>query len=368
MREGLPGGRSALLAALLAAFFWAAYYGFVLGLRGAVSPVAVITYPFLIGGAAFLARSAYRGELAAWVPLLVSPAQWARVLMFWGAQVGIVLLTLESAAVDASLLSLVGDAVATPLLVLVLFREGPERLRSPLFLAGLVLSTGGASLTILAGGALEPLSGLSIAVAPLVPVLVAGFYTGTARAARRAPVDALVGQAALAAAALGVPLALVLPAASGSLALPGPTAFGLLAATGLVSFFVAPRLFFAAIDRAGILLPALLMATIPIFTLGIAALLSGSVPPPLGLAGVPVAVVGAVLAVEGVAGRPGPPAGGGSPDPGRLTGRRPPRRRIPGASIVGGAGRAGRRGSANRARWRPAAGPRGRPGDPPRSP
>ncbi|MHB8352649.1 MAG: hypothetical protein ACYDFT_08210, partial [Thermoplasmata archaeon] len=290
MRARAPGGRAALGAALLAAFFWAAYYGFVLGLHGTVSPIAVITYPFLIGGAAFLLRSAYRGELRAWVPLFGSWAQWGRVFMFWGAQVGIVLLTLESAAVDAALLALVGDAVVTPLLVLLLFREGPERLRSPLFLAGLVLSTGGASLTILAGGSVVSLSGLSIAVAPLIPILVAGFFTSTARAARRIPVDALVGQAALASGALGIPLALLLPGPAGSLGLSDPIAVGLLAATGLVSFFLAPRLYFAAIARAGILLPALLMATIPVFTLGIAAVLTRTLPAPLGLAGVPLAV------------------------------------------------------------------------------
>lgn len=307
MRSRATGGTVAIGAAVLAAFLWAAYYGFVLGLHGTVSPIAVITYPFLVGGAAFLVRSAYRGDLRAWGPLFRSWAQWARVLMFWGAQVGIVLLALESASVDAALLSLLGDAIATPLLVLLLFREGPDRIRSPLFLAGLVLSTGGAALTILAGGSVVPLSGISIAVAPLIPLLVAGFFTSTARAARRISVDALVGQAALVAGALGLPVALLVPSAAGPLGLPDPTAFVLLAATGLVSFFLAPRLYFAAIARAGIILPALLMASIPIFTLGIAAALTRTLPPPLGLAGVPLAVVGAVLAIEGLSDAKGSP-------------------------------------------------------------
>ncbi|MGI0053327.1 MAG: hypothetical protein ACRECR_03595, partial [Thermoplasmata archaeon] len=183
--DGSPSAaRYATGAALAAAFLWAAYYGFVIGLHGTVSPLAVLSYPFLFGGIAFALRAAYRGELGAFASLFASWAQWGRVLMYWGAQVGIVLLALESASIDAALLALVGDAVATPLLVMLLFREGPERLRSRLFLGGLVLSTGGASLTILAGGTVVPLSGLPLALAPVIPLLVAGFFTGTARAAR----------------------------------------------------------------------------------------------------------------------------------------------------------------------------------------
>jgi drug/metabolite transporter (DMT)-like permease len=74
---------------------------------------------------------------------------------------------------------------------------------------------------------------------------------------------------------------------------------GLVIVLGLTSFFVAPYLYFRAIETAGMVLPAVLMATIPVFTLLLSALLLSNIPPIIGLLGIPVAVFGAVLALQG---------------------------------------------------------------------
>ena len=52
--------------AVAAAFLWAAYYGFFIGVRASVSPVGLVAYPFLVGGVAFLLAEARagRGRLA----------------------------------------------------------------------------------------------------------------------------------------------------------------------------------------------------------------------------------------------------------------------------------------------------------------
>jgi drug/metabolite transporter (DMT)-like permease len=73
----------------------------------------------------------------------------------------------------------------------------------------------------------------------------------------------------------------------------------LLIGAGATSFFIAPVLYFEAIERVGIFLPSLLMGAIPVFTLGFTAVLLGQIPSTLGLIGVPVAVVGGLLAVRG---------------------------------------------------------------------
>jgi drug/metabolite transporter (DMT)-like permease len=71
------------------------------------------------------------------------------------------------------------------------------------------------------------------------------------------------------------------------------------AGLGITSFFLGPYLYFRAIEWAGLLLPALLMATIPVFTLFLALAAFHTAPVLLGLVGIPVAVVGAALALRG---------------------------------------------------------------------
>lgn len=298
--------REAAFYALVAAFVWAAYYAFVLDLRSSVSSLALIVYPFLFGGLAYAVWVAAHGEGRHLLALFASPGQWGRVLMFLALQLGILYITLESGAVDAALLSLVGDVAVTPLVVMWVFGEGRDRLRSAAFLLGIALSAVGAVLTILASGTLEGFTGLSLLVAPVVPFLVAGYFVSAARAGRTFPAEAIVGQSAIGAGLLGLPLTFLLPAGTGTLLVTGGVPWSLLLGVGVTSFFVAPLLYFRAIGRAGIFLPSLLMAAIPVFTLGFAALVSGALPPLLGLVGVPIAVAGGILAVRGSVGSPGP--------------------------------------------------------------
>jgi drug/metabolite transporter (DMT)-like permease len=298
--------RAATGLALLAAALWASYYGFILGLNGHLSGLALIAYPFIIGGIGYAIYCSLRGEGGAFLRLFRDPAQWGRIGMFLGIQVSVVYITLVNGAVDAALLSLVGDVALTPLLVMAAFSEGRDRLRSRAFVGGLVLSGAGASLTIVAGGSLQGFSGWSWIAAPAEAVLIAAYFVSAARAGRTTPVTAIAGQASLVAGLVALPFALVLPASYGNLSFGGPLEVVLLVGVGITSFFLAPAVYFAAIGRAGIFLPSLLMAAIPVFTLGVAALVAGEYPTALGVAGVPIAVVGGVLAVRGSQSSPGP--------------------------------------------------------------
>jgi drug/metabolite transporter (DMT)-like permease len=298
--------RTSIALAILAAFFWATYYLFVLLLGDRISPVGLLFEPFLLGGLAYLLWCLYEGNAGVFVRLFGSLAQWGRILLFVLNQVAILSLTLAGGAVDASLLSLVGDAALTPLFVMAFYNEGRNRLTSPFFLGGLLLSITGAILTILAGGTVVPLRGIYLVLAAIIPLAIAGFFVTAAKEGRRTPVSAVAGNAALGAGLVAL-LGIVLVPTEAQILWPGtPYDLGLLAGAGILSFCVAPALYFAAIARAGIILPALLMAGIPIFTLGIATALSGHLPPLLALLGVPVAIIGALLAIEGNREAPGP--------------------------------------------------------------
>ncbi len=301
-----PEVRTAAASSLLAAFLWASYYGFLLALHGHVSPLAITAYPFLVGGAAYAIFVVYRGEGRWMLRLFAVPAQWGRIGIFFAIQVSIIYITVENGAVDAALLSLVGDVALTPLLVMLVYDEGRDRLRSATFLAGIALTAGGASLTIVSGGALEGFTGLSLLIAPLLPLFIAVYFVSTARAGRTVPVTALAGQASIGAGLVSLPFTFVVPAALGSLAVSGGGYATLLLGMGVTSFFLGPALYFLAIQRAGIFLPSLLMAGIPVFTLLFAAAVGHQYPSPLGLAGVPVAVVGGLLAVRASQGAANP--------------------------------------------------------------
>lgn len=298
--------RSAAALALLSAFLWASYYGFILGLHGRVSPLGLLAYPFLTGGVVYGLWAVHEGHGRTFLALFADPAQWGRIGMYWFAQVSVLLITLVAGAVDAALLSLVGDVALTPLLVMAVYGEGRERLGAPTFIGGVLLSGVGATLTILAGGAAQGLSGYALLVAPVEALCIAGYFVSTSRAARTLPMSALAGQSVLAAGLLSLPWTFVLPATTGSLDLSSGVDFALLLGCGATSFWVAPALYFLAIGRVGIILPALLMAAIPVFTVGFAAVFTGAFPTPLALLGVPIAVAGAILAIEGGTGAPAP--------------------------------------------------------------
>jgi drug/metabolite transporter (DMT)-like permease len=214
-------------------------------------------------------------------------------------QLSVLAATLSAGAVDTALLSLVGDVVLTPILLILLFREGVERARSVVFILGLVLSTAGASLTIVGGGSAQPLTGWAWLVAPAVPFTVAVYFLASARASRKVPMTAVVGHATVGAGLVGLVIAPLLPGGAPGLILHSPADVAVVVSLGLTSFFLAPLLYFRAIELAGLLLPALLMATIPVFTLLLSLGLLGVIPPWLAILGVPIAVLGAIFALQG---------------------------------------------------------------------
>jgi drug/metabolite transporter (DMT)-like permease len=288
--------------ALLAALIWSTYYFFTLNLQArGVGEGPITAVPFLSGGVAYLflvlanRRTRELGQLAR------QPESYLRSVLLIGMQLLVIVGTFSLGAVDTSLLTLVGDVVATPLLVLAIFGEGHDRLRSHLFVAGVAISVAGATLSIVAGGATHAASGGEWLVAVGVPLTIAAYFIWTARAGRERPTEVLVTQATLGAALLGFLIGPWLPGSDPAIWLLSPPVLLLLTVNGLLTFFVAPWLYFRAIALAGILLPSVLMATIPVFTLLLAILLVGSIPPLLGAIGIPLAVGGALLAVRGEA-------------------------------------------------------------------
>jgi drug/metabolite transporter (DMT)-like permease len=285
--------------ALTAAFLWSSYYAFILVLAPTVRDSGLLVWPFAFGALGYLAWAASGGHLRHLPKLSRSGAAWLRVVLLLAMQLSVLAETFLAGAVDTSLLSLVGDVVLTPILVMLVLREGRERARDAVFLGGVILATGGATLTIIAGGSVRPLGPAAGIVAIIVPVVVALYFLSSAQENRQTPTSAVIAHATMFAALFGVVVSPAVPGGLAGLAFPSLTALGLLAALGLTSFFVAPAAYFQAIERAGLVLPAVLMAAIPVFTLLITASLFHTVPPILALAGVPLAVVGAVLALQG---------------------------------------------------------------------
>lgn len=288
------------LLALAAAFLWSTYYFFVLRVQAeGLGAGPIVAVSFLTGGLAYLALALVERRARELVSISVEPAAYGRVALLLGMQLAVLASTYLLGAVNTSLLTLVGDVVGTPLIVLALFREGKDRLRSALFVGGVLLSTAGAALAILAGGSTTPVTGAGWLLAVAVPPAVAVYFIVTARAGRTRSTAALVAQATLGAAVVGFALGPWLPGADPAPWSIGTTPLLLLTVNGLVSFFVAPWLYFRAIATVGILLPAVLMATIPVFTLLLEVLLDRSFPPWLAALGIPLAVAGSLLAMRG---------------------------------------------------------------------
>ncbi|MCI4339774.1 MAG: DMT family transporter [Thermoplasmata archaeon] len=295
----LSSGRPQLSAilAVAAAFIWATYYIFVLSVGSA--PAAILTWPFLAAGLVFLALAAYEGRVREFVALFRSPMAYVRSALLIGMQVSVLASTYVAGPVDTSLLSLVGDAALTPVLLIALYREGADRARSPFFLGGLALSIAGATLTILGGNAVETVHGVGWLVAPTVPITVAFYFLLSARASLTTPLSGIVGQSMLVAGVGTLLLSPLLPGGAPGLGVGSARDALLLVGLGLTSFFLADVFYFKAIELAGIFLPALLMATIPVFTLLVAVLVLGQSSTWLALAGIPIAVGGGLLALRG---------------------------------------------------------------------
>jgi drug/metabolite transporter (DMT)-like permease len=285
--------------ALISAFLWAAYYAFVLGLSPGVPPSGLLFWPFAFGGLGYLGWVVVGRHGGAFRQLFRSPAAWGRVGLLLTMQLAVLAETFLAGPVDTSLLSLLGDVVITPFLVMVALNEGRHRARDPWFLGGVVAATLGATLTILASGTVRPLTDAAAGVAVVVPFVVAVYFLSAAQENRRLPTSAVVAHATLFAAVSALLVLALVPGGYAGLGIPSPTAGVLLAALGLTSFFVAPALYFRAIEEAGIVLPAVLMSSIPVFTVLLSAVLFREIPPLLAILGIPLAVAGAVVALQG---------------------------------------------------------------------
>jgi drug/metabolite transporter (DMT)-like permease len=293
------GVRSAAILAIVAAFLWSTYFFFVLALEGAVAPSALIFYPFVVGGLGYLGWCLYQGHGRAFLELWKEPEAWARVLLLVLMQVAVLASTYLVGPVDTSLLSLVGDVVLAPLLLMLLFRQGREHARSRPFIAGLLLSVGGATLTIVGGQTIAPVNGWGLLVVLVVPFSVALYFISAARESLRRPTSAVVAQATVGAAIVSGLILPVLPGGLPALVIPDPTSVLLVVGLGLVTFLIAPLLYFESVQRGGLILASMMMATVPVFTLLIDTLFREKFPPWLALLGVPLAFAGALLAIQG---------------------------------------------------------------------
>jgi drug/metabolite transporter (DMT)-like permease len=293
-----------------AAFGWATYYIFVLSVTPGTAPSAVLVYPFVFGGAAYCLWAGLQGHGAALLRVWREPAAYLRTGLLVGMQFSVLAATYLTGPVDASLLSLIGDVVATPMIVAFVLGVHREHVRSPIFAAGLVLSLVGGTMAIVGGQSLTAIRGWGWLVVPAVPLTVAFYFLLTARANERAPPSAVVGQSMLASGLFILLLAPAVPGGWPGLVAVGPGPLLILLVTGLTSFFVAPALYFSALDRIGLVIPPMLMTGIPVFTLLLSATVLGLGLPLIAALGIPVAVFGALLTLRGEEEAPAPPGAG----------------------------------------------------------
>lgn len=296
------GLRSAAIAlSLLAAFLSATYYVFVLAISPGTRPTAILVYPFLIGGLAYAVWSASSREGRAFLQVWTEPMAYLRTGVLVAYQLSVLAATYLTGPVDASLLSLIGDVAATPIVAAWLFSSNQSQIRSGWFAAGLVLSLAGGTLTIVGGRSLAAIPPLGWIVVPAVPLAVAFYVLLTARANERAPPSAVVGQSMLGAGLITLVIAPGVPGGLPGLVPPDAAAWGILVALGLTTFFAAPVLYFAAIHHVGPALPPVLLTGIPVFTLFLSWVVLHLGLPFIAVLGIPIAVIGGILALKGVA-------------------------------------------------------------------
>ncbi len=298
----------AVLLSVLAAFGWATYYLFILGAGSTVRPSAALLYPFAFGGGAYTLWSVARGKGRAVAGLFRNPSAWMRIALLVLMQVGVLAATYLTGPVDSALLALLGDVVATPVVVAVWFSAEPRRFVSPGLLAGLGLSVAGGTLAILGGQSLETVPLVGWLIMPAVPLAVAFYFVLTARARGSAAGPPAVAHSMLGAAVITLILSPAVPGGVSGLTSLGPVPFLLLAVNGVVSFFLAPFAYFRAIERAGLVIPPMLMTGIPVFTLVLSALFLELRPSLIAVLGIPVAVLGGVITLWAERDKPVKPA------------------------------------------------------------
>ncbi len=285
--------------AVTAAFVWSTYYVFVLWLGPLVSPVATVVYPFLFGGSALLGFAWASREAGAFLHLWIEPAAWGRVLLVAVLQVAAITATYTAGPIDASLLSLLGDVIAVPLLLMAIYGEDRPLVRSPWFVGGVVACLVGGTLTIVAGHPLTPIGGWTLLVIPAIPLTMGFYFLLTARAARTTPAAVLNAQSFLGAGLVIAILSPLFPGGVNGLAAVSGEALGLFVVLGVTTFFLAQWLYFVAIGRGGLVSTAIWMSLIPAFTLLLSVAVLGIAPVVLAALGVPIAIVGSFAALEG---------------------------------------------------------------------
>jgi len=289
----------AISASILSAFLWACYYLFVLWVTPGTAPSAILAYPFLFGGAAYAGWAVSKGHGHEFLALWKDPMAYGRIGLLFGMQVSVLAATYLAGPVDSSLLSLIGDVVLTPIVVALILGAYRSHIATPLFAVGLVVSLAGGTMAIVGGQSLSAVHGWGWLAVPGVPLTVAFYFLLTARANRTMAPSAVVGQSMLAAGVLIVLVAPVFPGGWSGLVTVAPIPAFLLALCGVTSFFIAPALYFLAIEDVGLVIPPMLMTGIPVFTLLLSAGVLGIALPLIGVLGIPVAVVGAILALRG---------------------------------------------------------------------
>jgi len=313
------GSRTRALAvgfSLLAAFGWATYYLFVLWVSPGTSPSAIIVFPFAFGGIAYAGWAVYFGHAREFGAAWLEPGAYVRTALLLGMQLSVLASTYLTGPVDTSLLALIGDVVVTPIVAVWLVGHYRSKIGTPLFGLGLALSLAGGTMAILGGRGLAPVPDAGWAAVVAVPVTVAFFFVLSARAGEHRASSAIVAQSMLAATLVGVLLSPFLPGGFAGLVRVSPLPLAALVATGVTSFFLAPLLYFHAIDRVGLALPPLLMTGIPVFTLLLSAAVLGLGLPLLAVLGVPVAAAGGIFAIRAYASATAPVA----PPPGSAEG------------------------------------------------
>ncbi len=303
-RGAPPSVAGPAVLSLLAAFGWAAYYPLVLLAVKSAQDSAILLIPPLVGGGAYVLGYALAGGGRALAREARSLAAYLRAGLMAASLVSLLAATFLIGPVDASLLSLLGDVVATPAIAAIWFLDRRAQITSPKFVVGLLLSLAGGSLAIVGGRAPEaiPPAGWSVVVA--VPLSVALYFVLSAKGLPSSPPDAVAGFSIAGAALVLLAFAPLVRGSWAGLVSPGPPALAFLVLAGIASFAVAPAWYFRAIARIGLAVPPMLMTAIPVFTLLLARVFLGYEVPWLGLLGIPLAVAGGFVALRSEAGRP----------------------------------------------------------------
>ena len=289
----------AIVAAILSAFAWATYYLFVLWVTPGTAPSAILAYTFVVGGVFYTGWALVAGHGRAFAALWRDPMAYVRTGLLAGMQVSVLAATYLTGPVDASLLSLIGDVVLTPIIVALFISVYRAHIATPLFAVGLIVSLAGGTMAIVGGQSLSGVQGWAWLAVPGVPITVAAYFLLTARANRTLPSSAVVAQSTLASGVALLIAAPLLPGGYPGLVSVAPVPMLLLALCGLTSFFLAPALYFLSIEMVGLVIPPMLMTAIPVFTLLLSAGILGIALPLVGVLGIPVAVAGGVLALRG---------------------------------------------------------------------